>query len=44
MAGLIQDGQALTLADYEGMVTDKDVSRKVLIHTIRDYMSFFDLG
>lgn len=42
MSGLIADGQALTLADYEGMVTDKDVSRKVLIHTIRDYMSFFD--
>ncbi len=42
MSGLIADGQALTLADYESMVTDKDVSRKVLIHTIRDYMSFFD--
>lgn len=44
MAGLIADGQALTLADYESMVTDKDVSRKVLIHTIRDYMPFFDQG
>lgn len=44
MSGLIADGQALTLADYESMVTDKDVSRKVLIHTIRDYMPFFDQG
>lgn len=44
MAGSIADGQALTLADYESMVTDKDVSRKVLIHTIRDYMPFFDQG
>ena len=42
MSGLISDGQALTLADYEGLVTDKDVSRKVLINTIRDYMPFFD--
>lgn len=44
MSGLIADGQALTLADYESMVTDKDVSRKVLINTIRDYMPFFDQG
>lgn len=44
MSGLIADGQALTLADYESMVTDKDVARKVLIHTIRDYMPFFDQG
>lgn len=44
MSGLIADGQALTLADYESMVSDKDVSRKVLIHTIRDYMPFFDQG
>lgn len=44
MAGLIADGQALTLADYESMVTDKDVARKVLINTIRDYMPFFDQG
>ena len=42
MSGLISDGQALTLADYESLVTDKDVSRKVLINTIRDYMPFFD--
>ncbi len=42
MSGLIADGQALTLADYESMVTDKDASRKVLINTIRDYMPFFD--
>lgn len=39
---LIADGQALTLADYESMVNDKDVSRKVLIHTVRDYSSFMD--
>ena len=44
MSGLIADGQALTLADYESMVTDKDVARKVLIHTIRDYTPFFDQG
>ena len=44
MSGLIADGQALTLADYESMVTDKDVARKVLIHTIRDYTAFFDQG
>lgn len=39
---LIADGQALTLADYESTVNDKDVSRKVLIHTVRDYSSFMD--
>ncbi len=44
MSGLIADGQALTLADYESLVNDKDVSRKVLINTIRDYMPFFDQG
>lgn len=41
---LVADGQALTLADYESLVNDKDVSRKVLINTIRDYMPFFDQG
>lgn len=44
MSGLIADGQALTLADYESLVTDKNSSRKVLIHTIRNYMPFFDQG
>lgn len=41
---LIADGQALTLAAYESLVNDKDVSRKVLINTVRDYMPFFDQG
>ena len=44
MSGLIADGQILTLADYESLVNDKDVSRKVLINTVRDYMPFFDQG
>lgn len=44
MSGLIAYGQAVTLADYESLVTDKDASRKVLINTIRDYMPFFDQG
>ncbi|MDY2869204.1 MAG: hypothetical protein SOT69_10825 [Mesosutterella sp.] len=33
------------LADFESLDTDKDASgHKVLIHTIRDYMPFFDQG
>lgn len=31
-----------SLADYESLISDKDVARKVFVHTIRDYMPFFD--
>ncbi len=41
---IINTAEPLTLADYESLCGDKDLSRKVLINTIRDYMSFFDQG
>ena len=31
-----------TLADFEGLVGDDQVSRKVFLHTVRDYAAFFD--
>lgn len=40
----IADNDPLTLADYESVIGDKDVARRALINTIRDYMPFFDQG
>lgn len=42
MPGYVESTAPVTLSDYESLVTDKDVQRKTLIHTIRDYMPFFD--
>lgn len=39
---IINNTEPLTLADYESLCGDKDVSRKVLINTVRDYQPFFD--
>lgn len=45
MADIVDITGPTTLADYESLVSDKDeAGRKVLIHTIRDYMPFFDQG
>lgn len=45
MADIVDITGPTNLADYESLITDKDESgRKVLIHTIRDYMPFFDQG
>lgn len=32
----------LSLAEYESLVGDADKNRKAFMHTIRDYMTFFD--
>lgn len=39
---IITDIRPTSLAEYESLIGDKDVSRKVFLHTIRDYMPFFD--
>lgn len=39
---IISDVRPTSLAEYESLVGDKDVARKVFLHTIRDYMPFFD--
>lgn len=41
---VINNQDPLTLADYESLLGDKDLARKVLINTVRDYMPFFDQG
>ena len=41
---IINSTEPLTLADYEAMLGDKDLARKVLINTVRDYSAFFDQG
>lgn len=41
MAGIINTG-ATTLADIANLTQDSDLSRKVLIQTIRDYSGLFD--
>lgn len=41
MSDIIKTGPT-SLADFESLISDKDVARKVFIHTIRDYMPFFD--
>lgn len=41
MSDIIKTGPT-SLADFESLISDKDVSRKVFVHTIRDYMPFFD--
>lgn len=40
MADIITDSNPITLADFEGLTSDKPV--RSLMHTIRDYMPFFD--
>lgn len=40
MPDIIADNNPITLADYEGLTSDKPV--RTLIHTIRDYTGFFD--
>lgn len=44
MSDLVVESRPTTLAAYEGLVSDKDVQRRVLINTVRDYMPFFDQG
>ena len=39
---IISDVRPTNLAEYESLIGDKDLSRKVFLHTIRDYMPFFD--
>lgn len=40
MADIITDANPVTLADFEGLASDKSI--KTLIHTIRDYQPIFD--
>lgn len=40
MADIITDSNPVTLADFEGLSSDKPIRQ--LIHTIRDYHGFFD--
>ena len=42
MADIVSNVAPTSLAEFEGLVGDKDVARKVFLHTIRDYMPFFD--
>ncbi len=42
MADIVTNIQPTSLAEFESLVADKDVSRKVFLHTVRDYMPFFD--
>lgn len=39
---IITDIRPTSLAEYESLIGDKDVARKTFLHTIRDYMPFFD--
>ena len=40
MPNVVTDSNPITLADFEGLTSDKPVRQ--LIHTIRDYNGFFD--
>ena len=42
MPNVVTDSNPITLADFEGLTSDKPVRQ--LIHTIRDYNGFFDLS
>lgn len=42
--GIVNNSEPLTLLDYESLLGDKDVAKRELINTIRNYMPFFDQG
>lgn len=42
MSEIVKTTHMTSLAEIESMIPDKDVARKVFLHTVRDYMPFFD--